>query len=299
MSQAPAPTPIRVALITVSDTRTEATDSNGQLLRQLFTQAGHQIAYYTILPDEPARIQQVFADLDKRSDIEVIVLNGGTGIAPRDQTYEVIAPLLEKKLDGFGELFRWLSYQEIGAAAMLSRALGGVWHGRLVFSLPGSPAAVRLATEKLILPQLQHALALAQGRPHQHPTCQHHQPRSAPVSSTIRLEPTYLRPVECARFQPDKMAKVTLFESPHLLLGLNCLEPGQEHQLHSHAGQDKAYLVLQGQGVFLLPQGEQPMQTGDLLVAPAEVPHGIRNTGMQGLIVLVIMAPAPRTAAAG
>jgi molybdenum cofactor biosynthesis protein B len=294
MSATASPAKIRAAILTVSDTRTEANDVSGQLLRQLFTQAGHEIVFYTIVPDEPAEIREIFANLSARADIDVIVLNGGTGIAPRDSTYEAVAGLLEKRLDGFGELFRWLSYQAIGSAAMLSRALGGVWQGRLVFSLPGSPAAVQLATEKLILPQLHHALSLVRGQSSPHPVCQHEHPAGPTVTDRSQQSPLYLKPVERAQFNPQKMAKVTLFETPRLLIGLNCFEPGQEHQLHAHAGQDKAYLVLQGEGVFLLPQGEQPMRPGDLLIAPADVPHGIRNTGNQGLTVLVILAPAPR-----
>jgi molybdenum cofactor biosynthesis protein B len=281
-----------VAIITLSDTRTEATDTSGQFLRQLCTQAGHQVNFYAIVPDDPQRIQQIFSDLDQRTDIDVILLTGGTGISRRDQTYEAVIALLEKRLDGFGELFRYLSYQEIGAAAMLSRAVAGVWHGRLVFSLPGSPAAVRLAMEQLILPQLSHALALVRGQTTHHPPCRHH--TSEPISSDKPpTQPIFLRPNQHAQFSSNKMAKVTLYQSERFFLGLNCLESGQEHQLHSHPGQDKAYLVLQGQGLFLLPQGEQPMQEGDMLVAPANVPHGIRNTGNQGLIVLVLMSPPP------
>jgi molybdenum cofactor biosynthesis protein B len=282
-----------VAIITVSDTRTEATDTSGQFLRQLCTQAGHQVNFYAIVPDDPQRIQQIFSDLDQRTDIDVILLTGGTGISPRDQTYEAVIALLEKRLDGFGELFRYLSYQEIGAAAMLSRAVAGVWHGRLVFSLPGSPAAVRLAMEQLILPQLSHALALVRGQTTHHPPCRHHHTSEPTSSDKPPTQPIFLRPNQHAQFSSNKMAKVTLYQSERFFLGLNCLEPGQEHQLHSHPGQDKAYLVLQGQGLFLLPQGEQPMQEGDMLVAPANVPHGIRNTGHQGLIVLVLMSPPP------
>lgn len=285
---------LSAAIITVSDTRTEANDLSGQLLRHLFTEAGHSIGYYTIVPDEPERIREIFGQLDSRADIDVIVLNGGTGISPRDQTYEAIVALLDKRLDGFGELFRWLSYQEIGPAAMLSRAIGGIWHGRLVFSLPGSPAAVRLATEKLILPQLGHAVSLARGEATLHPVCKPSQSTPPQLVTPAVTQPILLRPLERAQFHPEKMAKVSLFASPRLMLGLNCLEPGQEHQLHTHTDQDKAYLVLQGEGTFLLPQGQQPMRPGDLLIAPAEVPHGIRNTGGERLTVLVIMAPAPR-----
>ncbi|MCS7016762.1 MAG: molybdopterin-binding protein [Gemmatales bacterium] len=287
-------TKIRAAVITVSDTRSERDDVSGQTIRQIINQAQHEAVYSTIVPDEPEQIRQIFRDLEARPDIDVVILTGGTGIAPRDQTYEVVSSLLEKRLDGFGELFRYLSYQEIGSAAMLSRAVGGIWRGRLVFSLPGSPAAVRLALEKLILPQLSHAVALVRGQPSPHPKCVHQTGTASGSGALVsQASATYLRPLEHVRFDPKKMGKVTLFNSPRLFLGLNCFQPGQEHQLHTHAGQDKAYLVLQGQGVFLVPDGEQPMREGDLLIAPAEAPHGIRNTGNQGLIVLVIMAPAP------
>ena len=106
--------------------------------------------------------------------------------------------------------------------------------------------------------------------------------------------PAPIRPVEHASFRPDKMGKATLFESPRLLVGLNCFEPGQEHALHAHAGQDKAYLVTRGSGLFLLEGRELPMNAGDLLVAPSGVPHGVRNTGAERLLVIAILAPAPR-----
>ncbi|MCS7168846.1 MAG: molybdopterin-binding protein [Gemmatales bacterium] len=296
MSQRNQPPATQVAVITVSDTRTEANDVSGQLARQLLTQAQHHVVFYTIVPDEPERVRELFHRLDTYPNLDVVILTGGTGIAPRDQTYEVVQALLEKRLDGFGELLRYLSYQDIGPAAMLSRAIAGTWHGRLVFSLPGSPAAVRLALEKLILPQIHHALDLVRGRPSPHPKCAH-QHESPPIVSPLPVQtPAYLRPLEHAQFNPQKIAKFTLFQTSRLFLGLNCFEPGQEHQLHTHADQDKAYLVLQGEGVFLLPQGEQPMRAGDLLIAPANVPHGIRNTGRQGLIVLVIMTPPPGAA---
>jgi quercetin dioxygenase-like cupin family protein len=105
--------------------------------------------------------------------------------------------------------------------------------------------------------------------------------------------PTPLRPEAHAVYDPQKMAKATLFQSPRLLVGLNCFEPGQEHKLHAHAGMDKVYHVLQGQGMFLLESGEEPMQPGVMLIAPDGVPHGIRNTGSERLCVLTILAPAP------
>ncbi|HEY9660569.1 MAG TPA: MogA/MoaB family molybdenum cofactor biosynthesis protein [Allocoleopsis sp.] len=150
------PLSVRCAVITVSDTRSPDTDRSGQLIQQLLQTAQHQVVDYVLLKDEPDPIQSHLKILVRRSDVEAIILNGGTGIAPRDTTYDAIERLLDKTLPGFGELFRWLSYQEIGSRAMASRAVGGVCQGKLVFSLPGSSNAVRLAMEKLILPELAH-----------------------------------------------------------------------------------------------------------------------------------------------
>jgi molybdopterin adenylyltransferase len=146
--------PLAVGVITVSDSRTEATDASGKLIRELLARAGHRVSYYEIMPDEPRRIAAAVSA--HRSALDAIVINGGTGISPRDQTYEAVKGLLDKELDGFGELFRMLSYQEIGSAAFLSRAIAGVSAGKIVVSLPGSPAACRLGLEKLLLPELGH-----------------------------------------------------------------------------------------------------------------------------------------------
>lgn len=146
---------IPLAIVTVSDTRTPATDESGQLIRTLAEAAGHAIVDYRIVHDEPEEVAQVLQEFAGGA-ARVIIFNGGTGISQRDRTYDVIARLLEKTLPGFGELFRMLSYQQVGAAAMLSRAIAGVYRGRVVFSTPGSPNAVRLAMEQLILPELQH-----------------------------------------------------------------------------------------------------------------------------------------------
>jgi molybdenum cofactor biosynthesis protein B len=147
-------TPVRVAVVTVSDTRTEATDTSGTLMKTLLADAGHPVVAYRIVPDEPERIGPLLDELTASAD--VILLNGGTGISRRDTTYEVVAGRLDKVLPGFGELFRMLSYEEIGAAAMLSRATAGMMGRTLVFSTPGSTNAVRLAMERLIVPQLRH-----------------------------------------------------------------------------------------------------------------------------------------------
>jgi molybdenum cofactor biosynthesis protein B len=148
--------------VTVSDTRTVESDRSGQIIQALLTEAGHRVADYRIVPDEPDRIADLCQTLAQRADVDAIVLTGGTGIAPRDTTYDAIAALLEKTLPGFGELFRQLSFQEIGSRAMASRAVAGVVQSTLVFSLPGSSKAVTLALEALILPELPHLVSLLQ-----------------------------------------------------------------------------------------------------------------------------------------
>lgn len=152
----PHPVVVRCAVLTISDTRTPETDKSGQLMQQLLLEAGHEIVEYAVLKDDPQAIQTLIYEWRDRTDIDTILLNGGTGIAPRDTTYEAIANLLQKQLPGFGELFRSLSYQEIGSRAMASRAIAGVYGRLLIFSLPGSSNAVRLGMETLILPELSH-----------------------------------------------------------------------------------------------------------------------------------------------
>jgi molybdenum cofactor biosynthesis protein B len=126
------------------------------LIRKLLAEQGHRITASHLLKDEPAEVRKLLDILAHHPDVQAVILNGGTGISKRDGTYEAVTGLLEKRLDGFGELFRFLSYEEIGSPAMLSRATAGVYGGKLIFSLPGSEAAVRLAMEKLILPELGH-----------------------------------------------------------------------------------------------------------------------------------------------
>ncbi len=149
-------TTVNCAVITVSDTRTIETDKSGQLIHELLEGANHNITAYAIIKDEPTLIQTEIEKLKERTDVDVIILNGGTGIAPRDTTYDAIEKLLEKTLPGFGEIFRYLSYQEIGSRAIASRATAGTYQGKLIFSVPGSSNAVRLAMEKLILPEIVH-----------------------------------------------------------------------------------------------------------------------------------------------
>jgi len=150
------PIAIHCAVITVSDTRSPETDRSGQLVQALLQEAGHAIVNYELVKDEPIQIQTHLHLLGQQMGVDAIILNGGTGIAPRDTTYDAIEQLLDKTLPGFGELFRQLSYAEIGSRAIASRAIAGVFQGKLIFSVPGSSNAVRLAMEKLILPELTH-----------------------------------------------------------------------------------------------------------------------------------------------
>ncbi|NEP15953.1 MAG: molybdenum cofactor biosynthesis protein MoaB [Leptolyngbya sp. SIO4C1] len=151
----------RCAVVTVSDTRTVETDRSGQLIQSQLRSAGHAIVAYHLVKDEPDQIRALVAQLSAAAD--AIILSGGTGIAPRDTTYDAIAALLEKQLPGFGELFRQLSYAEIGSRAIASRAAAGIYQSVLIFSLPGSSRAVQLAMEQLIVPELPHLVSQLRG----------------------------------------------------------------------------------------------------------------------------------------
>lgn len=143
------------AIVTVSDTRTPESDTNGHYLRERIEALGHPVVGYRIIKDEPDQVTTALAEF-AAGEARLILFNGGTGIAPRDTTYDVLSRMLEKHLPGFGELFRMLSWDQVGAAAMLSRATAGVYRNKVIFSTPGSNAAVRLAWEKLIEPELHH-----------------------------------------------------------------------------------------------------------------------------------------------
>lgn len=147
---------VRCFVLTVSDTRTDATDTSGRAITELLAQAGHHLVGRTIVKDDPDVVRRALATQLESPETQVIIATGGTGITSRDGTYEAIVGLLDKTLDGFGELFRMLSYQEIGPAAMLSRACAGAARGKIVVSLPGAEGAVRLAMSKLLLPELGH-----------------------------------------------------------------------------------------------------------------------------------------------
>ena len=151
-----APKRVRVFVVTLSDSRTEETDRSGKLAKEMLSAAGHELVGYRILQDEPAQVATLIRGIADARSADVVITSGGTGISGRDSTYEAISSLLEKRLDGFGELFRMLSYAEIGSAAMLSRAVAGTIGELVVFATPGSTGAVRLALEKLILPELGH-----------------------------------------------------------------------------------------------------------------------------------------------
>jgi molybdenum cofactor biosynthesis protein B len=148
-------------VITVSDTRTAETDASGAMIHNLLQSNNHLVEGYFIVRDEPTEIEALLRRCLERADVDVILLNGGTGISSRDTTYEVVRALLEKTLDGFGELFRYLSFEEIGSAAIMSRAVAGVSRGKVVIALPGSENAVRLAMNRLILPELTHMVGMA------------------------------------------------------------------------------------------------------------------------------------------
>jgi molybdenum cofactor biosynthesis protein B len=151
-----APASVRCAVVTVSDTRTEATDTSGHAIVELLEAHGHAIPFRTIVPDDTDRIAAVLDRMLGREDVDAVLCTGGTGITTRDSTYEVVSARIEKRLDGFGELFRMLSYVDVGPAAMLSRACAGLARSRILVAMPGSEAAVRLAMHKLLLPELGH-----------------------------------------------------------------------------------------------------------------------------------------------
>jgi len=151
-----APRVIRCSVVTISDTRTDETDTGGRAIVDLLTENGHDVLGKSIVPDDPGQVQRTVEALLSDQNVQAIITTGGTGISSRDQTYEAINGLLDKRIDGFGELFRALSYEEVGTAAMLSRALAGTARGRIVISVPGSRNAVKLAMTKLVLPELGH-----------------------------------------------------------------------------------------------------------------------------------------------
>ena len=151
-----APRSVGCMIITCSDTRTPDTDTSGQLIRKLLKENGHTIAAYHLVKDEPAQIKARITEGVANDSVQAIIINGGTGISRRDSTFEAVDAMLEKRLDGFGEVFRFLTYQDIGSPAIMSRATAGIINGRVLFSTPGSENAVRLAMEKLILPELGH-----------------------------------------------------------------------------------------------------------------------------------------------
>jgi molybdopterin adenylyltransferase len=158
-----SPTSVACYVVTASSSRTEADDEGGRLLRDGLAAAGHRVVGHRIVPDALAELRRIASEEAPKAGAQALIFTGGTGLAPRDCTLEALEPLWSKRLDGFGEIFRSLSFQEIGPAAMLSRAAAGAVGTMLVFALPGSPGAVRLALDKLILPELGHAVGQLQG----------------------------------------------------------------------------------------------------------------------------------------
>jgi molybdopterin adenylyltransferase len=153
-----SPERVRVAVLTISDTRTPETDTGGNAIVELMREAGHEVSRREIVEDDAPRIEVVLQELLTDTIVDAVITTGGTGISARDTTYEVVSRLIDKKLDGFGELFRMLSYEEIGAAAILSRAVAGASGAKFVACLPGSTNAVRLAMEKLLVPEIPHVV---------------------------------------------------------------------------------------------------------------------------------------------
>ncbi len=148
--------PVCVAIVTVSDTRTPETDVNGRYLREQIEASEHRLHSSAIVRDEPVQVDEILERLASADEVQVVFFNGGTGVSRRDRTFDVLDRKLEKTLPGFGEIFRMLSWEQVGSAAMMSRATAGVYRGKVIISTPGSPAAVRLAWEKLIKPELAH-----------------------------------------------------------------------------------------------------------------------------------------------
>ena len=151
-----APRSVSCAVLTISDSRTEQDDDSGRIIRQKLSENGHQVISYAVLKDEADSIKNKIYELLRQEELQVIITNGGTGVSHRDITVETIYPILEKKLDGFGELFRFLTYQEMGTASVMSRAIGGVTRGKVILCIPGSPGAANLAMDKIILPEIGH-----------------------------------------------------------------------------------------------------------------------------------------------
>jgi molybdenum cofactor biosynthesis protein B len=159
---------VRIAVVTVSDTRTAANDEGGARLRERLAAAGFEVTFTAIVSDDAGALRALIGRVCDERLADAIVTTGGTGIAPRDQTYEAVSGLLEKRLDGFGEAFRRLSWDEMGPRSVLSRALAGTYRGRVVAALPGSPKAIALAVDRILAPILPHAVALARGERHGH-----------------------------------------------------------------------------------------------------------------------------------
>src|SRR3954447_10655210 len=159
--KAAAPLSVRCFVLTISDTRTEATDASGRAIVDLLAASGHVIHGRAIVKDEPDSVRDLVQRQLASAEVQAIITTGGTGITSRDSTYEAVSRLLEKRLDGFGELFRMLSFEQIGPAAMMSRACAGIAAGHIVISLPGSEAAVRLAMDRLLIPERGHLVEQA------------------------------------------------------------------------------------------------------------------------------------------
>jgi len=159
-----APERVRFGVLTISDTRTPGSDPGGDLLVESIEGAGHRVARRGLVRDEAVEIQRAVRELADDEGVDLVLTTGGTGISPRDVTYDALREVLDSEIPGFGELFRWLSHREIGSATMLSRAIGGLLDGKVVLALPGSPKALRLAMEEIVLAEAGHLVSQSRGR---------------------------------------------------------------------------------------------------------------------------------------
>ena len=159
---------VRCAVLSIADTRTPETDDSGRMIKTRLVEEGHVIADYRIIPDDPNQIRQQLVRIAEIPQIQAVICNGGTGITPHDQSFEAILAMLEKKVDGFGEIFRYLAFKEMGAAAILMRAAAGIYRNQVIISLPGAPSCVHLALEKILLPELGQMVSLARKNSEHH-----------------------------------------------------------------------------------------------------------------------------------
>lgn len=288
--QAAAPARLRVAVLTLSDSRTPGTDSSGKYLRDRLVAAGHDVADYRVVREEPGALRLALLSYADRGNLDAVVCNGGTGISPRDGTYEALEQLLEKRLDGFGELFRALSFQEVGASAMLSRACAGLLQGLVVVAVPGSPAAVRLAWEKILEAELPHMVGVARGpdpraaeakqaaieAPKKPKVGSAKSPKSDPPARPWKIKHLAEIPHEdiygariIRTLERDELPQVG---ADYVIVGPGCaLEP------HRHEKSESFLFIVKGSAIVDLEGEKRTVQAGDFIYVPPKVFHGFET----------------------